>query len=499
MEDLSKLRDLSADELSALYRQLETLCLFYPGRVTGSKSLEKAIDFLYENTKKSLPDDCCKKEEVVNVTRWVRYGNFGDYCYESRNEDPSLNDLKTRVEEKCFITILPNPDHPADAPFPYPANRQVRILANGLSVGTGPDGVRGEVIIISSWEELQQKGDEGKVRGKIVLYDYVQYTNYGDVSSFRFYGADRAAKHGAIAVIIRTLTPNDSLSGAHTGVQDAQAPIPSVCVAIEDCEMIRRLMERGYGIESTLILPCTNLPSTTSHNLLFEVKGSEKPEEIVLIGGHVDCWDCQHGCCQGAHDDGQAVIICIEIIKLLHKHNLRPRRTIRAVVFTDEEVLQTGADQYEEKHRDEAEKVIVAIETDSGVGPICGFNYQTAQTSTFDKIQLALKPLNEFLLSLSSSSSSSHTWFEEVKKEGAMLFQHSYVGVDITPMVEKDGIPGLLVKHSDDWERETYFHFHHSPSDSIDHIDKNRLYENFFFLLSAAWLLANSDQEMIRS
>eukprot|EP01040_Poterioochromonas_malhamensis_P016602 gene16602-18891_t len=493
MEDLNKLRDLSKDQLSTIYQQLETLCLLYPGRVTGSKSLEKAIDFLYEDTKKSLPVDCCKKEEVANVTRWVRYGNFGNYCYESRNEEPSLSDLKSRVEEKCFITIKPNQNHPTDAPFPYPANRQVKVLANGLSVGTGPEGVVGEVVVISSWEELREKGDEGKVHGKIVLYDYILYTDYGDVTSFRYLGAERAAKHGAVAVIIRSLTPNDSLSGAHTGVQSPEAPIPSVCIAIEDCEMMRRLIERGYGLESTLILPCTTLPPTTSHNLLFEMKGSEKPEEIVLIGGHVDCWDCQYGCCQGAHDDGQAVVICIEIIKLLHRHNLRPRRTIRAVVFTDEELLLAGGDQYEEKHRDEADRVVAAIETDSGVGPICGFNYETSQTS-FQRLQSALKPLDEFLLSLSSSQ----TLFEEVKKEGGIRFQHSYVGADITPMMEKSGIPGLLVKHSDDWERETYFHFHHSSSDSIDHIDKDRLYENFFFLLGAVWLIANSDDNMLR-
>lgn len=138
MEDLIRLRDLSKDQVSDLYRQLETLCLLYPGRVTGSKSLEKAIDFLYEDTKKSLPVDCCKKEEVINVPRWVRYGNFGNYCYELSNEEPSINDLKSRVEEKCFITIKPNQNHPTDAPFPYPTNRQVKVFANGYLLAQVP-------------------------------------------------------------------------------------------------------------------------------------------------------------------------------------------------------------------------------------------------------------------------------------------------------------------------------------------------------------------------
>jgi carboxypeptidase Q len=477
-EKLLFLREVCKNEMPSIYKSLETLCLYFPGRVTGSKTLEKAISHLYEDTRKNLPDSCCKKEEVKDVTRWVRYGNFGEMCYESSNSDPTLKDLTNRKEEQCFIEIIPSVDAEGtgDA-LPYPLTRQVRIIANGLSVGTGPDGIKGQLVVIKSWEELEKEGSANHLTGKIILYDFINFTSYGELSLFRYLGALRAEKYGAIGVLVRTLTPNTSLSGPHTGVQCGDASIPSVCIAIEDCEMIRRLIERGFGIETTMILPCCQLPKTVSHNLLFEIPGSEKPEELILIGGHVDSWDCQYGCCQGAHDDGQAIILAIEIIKLFTKYGLKPKRTIRAVIFTDEEVTQTGANSYQENHIFEAKNVQVAIESDCGVGPVLGYNFK-GNPSFFSKIHQLLYPIS--------------TTFDLP----TLQYKESYVGVDIEPMCEKDNIPGLLLKHTDDWWKESYFHYHHSPSDSIDHINKDLLQDNFLILLTTVWLLANSEESL---
>jgi carboxypeptidase Q len=483
---LTQLKELANTEISNIYKELETLCLCFPARMTGSDALTKAISYLYEDARKTLPEDCCTLEEVKDVTKWVRYGNFGNVCHEINNTPPTLTDLKNRPDERCFLEFIPT-EKSTDTPTPYPAIRQIRLLANGLSCGTGPEGVNGEIVIIHDWEELDKEGNAGHLTGKVILYDYRHFDSYGELSAFRYLGGERAIKHGAVAVLVRTLTPDDSLSGPHTGVQSPENDkIPSACISVEDCEMISRLVGRGFQVKATIILPCLTLPTKTiSHNLLCEIKGNEKPEEVIVIGGHIDSWDCQYGCCQGAHDDGQAVVLVMNIIKLLTKHGFKPKRTIRAVVFTDEEMCQTGADQYQLLHASEAEKVVMAIETDCGAGPVLGFNYNFHKHSpSFDLLQRILAPVNDLQLL-------SH------QREAPLKYKESYVGMDITPMVEKDLICGLLLKHTDDWWHSTYFHYHHSASDSIDHIDVDLLKENFIVLLVTVWLLANHPESSL--
>lgn len=484
---LQQLVDYGSNESSTLYEDLETLCLFYPGRTTGSIALEKAIDYLYEDMKQKIPANCCKKEEVINIPKWSRYG--AQYCFETT--PPTVQDLQNRPEEQCFLEIIPPTTDEATSttfPLPYPLIRQIRIMANGLSPGTPlPNGITGELIRISSWEELENHGKTGKIQGKIVLYDYNTFTSYGEISVYRYLGGLRAASLGAIGVLIRTLTPDNSLSGPHTGVQcpDNQM-IPSACLAIEDVEMISRLLKRGFQMKVTMILPCQTLALPTipsnnkSYNLLFEIPGTEKPEELILIGGHIDSWDCQYGCCQGAHEDGQAIAIVINIIKLFHKYNLQPKRTIRAIIFTDEEMTQTGSLQYQERHQKlgEANQVIVAIETDCGIGPVHGFNYSNPKNLSFsvDLLKKILSPINEISI---------------LENKEPLVFQDSYIGMDIRPLCEKDQTFGLLLKHTDDWWNKEYFHFHHSNGDSINFIQQEQLKENFLVLLLTVWLFAN--------
>jgi carboxypeptidase Q len=463
--DLAVLFRKATMDIDRVYKTLESLCICFPARLTGSETLEKSLDFLMEYGREVLPSDYCTEEPVTCVPCWVR----GDW----RNEI-------------CVLHIQPS----ADAkPVPFPLDRSLRVLACGSSVGTGPDGVTGEVCLVSSWEELEKLGQDSQLVGKIVLYDYKHFVAYDEHSGFRGRGANAAAKYGAVAVLVRSLAPDSTTSGVHTGgmmpydeggidhAGYAVKAIPSACVAVEDAELISRLAARGHKLSVTLTLPCNTLPDRTSRNLVFEIKGSELPDEIVIIGGHTDCWDSQHGCCQGAHDDGQGVVIALEIVRMLHELGAAPRRTVRAVLFVDEEVRQTGAQAYADAHAAEAHNIVAAIETDLGVGPACGFGF-TGKPEAREVLRRLLEPLS----ALGTAHAVDERWTGK--------------GVDITPLIEQHGVPGLLLRHEDTWWNGEYFHFHHTASDTIDHVDKALLLRNLQVLLGTVWILANSQDTL---
>jgi carboxypeptidase Q len=451
MEELVACADEHAGDV---FDTLETLCVCFPGRLSGSETLECALSYLMQHGERCLPCGMSRSEEVKNVPRWIR------------------TDLQGTTESCCVSIGVSE----GQWPVPHPLHRKLRLLANGLSVGTTAEGISGPLLIVVSLDELVEQGRLGNVSGKVVLFDYGTFTTYDRVGKLRFSGAAEAANFGALAVLVRALTPNSSCSGPHTGTQQSGVLIPSATVAIEDVEMLTRLHHKGYTLHvQSLILPCWQLPETTSRNLLFEIPGSEHPEEIVIIGGHTDCWDCANQSCQGAHDDGQGVVICLEIIRFLWKYNFRPKRTIRAVLFVDEEVGQTGAIAYQQAHVAEADNVIAAIETDMGVGRVCGFGF-SGSNQRRQNLQELLEPLASLVGVPSLRVHES--W--------------SGQGVDIAPLIVKDGIPGLLLRHDDSWWNEEYFHFHHTASDTIDHVDKELLHQNFKTMLLTAWTLANN-------
>jgi carboxypeptidase Q len=461
--ELKELERAASNCVERVYTTLESLCICFPARLAGTENLEHSLDFLLEYGKDHVPHDLCWAEEVSGVPHWVR----GDWR-----------------QEVCEVTIIPSA---TAKPTPFPLTRSIRVLANGLSIGTGKDGVHGPLKIIHSWEELQQAGTRGELQGCIVLYDYKHFVTYGDHNSFRAKGANAAATFGAIGVLIRTLAPDTTFSGPHTGVQQeyhvdrngAQIAVPAGCIAVEDAELLSRLAQRGHTFSATLCLPCTMLPERTSRNLVFEIRGTELPDEVVVVGGHTDCWDCQHGCCQGAHDDGQGVVIALEIVCLLHRLGMRPRRTVRAVLFVDEEVRQSGAIAYAKAHGgEESRRMVAAIETDLGVGPVCGFGF-TGTPEGRTLLRELLRPLESLLGAVTEVD---ERW--------------SGKGVDISPLIEEHGVPGLLLRHSDTWWNGEYFHIHHSASDTIDHVDKDLLKLNFQVLLCTVWILANAEKAL---
>src|SRR5678810_1184449 len=213
----------------------------------------------------------------------------------------------------------------------------------------------------SSFEELDRLGEQ--VRGKIVVYN-APYANYGATVAYRLQGASRAARYGAVAALVRSITPV-SLQTPHTGAMgyDPDQPkIPTAAVTIEVAEFLQRMNDRGDHPRLRLKMEAKFLPDAESANVIAEIKGAEKPDEVVVIGGHFDSWDVG----QGAHDDGGGCIIAWEAVRLLKELGLRPRRTIRVVLFTNEENGLRGGNGYRDVHRSELAKHIFAIESDSG-------------------------------------------------------------------------------------------------------------------------------------
>src|SRR6185369_14964869 len=291
-------------------------------RLSGSANLERAIGWAVAEMKRDRLDNV--RTEKVMVPHWVR------------------------GEESLELT--------------NPVTRKLPMLGLGNSVGTPPGGVSAEAIVVRGFDELDTLGEA--VRGKIVVYN-VPFTSYGATVVYRLSGASRAARYGAVAAIVRSITPV-SLQTPHTGAMtydENQPKIPTAAITIEGAELLQRMNDRGEHPTLRLKMEAKFLPDAESANVVAELKGSEKPDEVVLLGGHFDSWDVG----QGAQDDGGGVIVAWEAVRLLKELGLRPRRTIRVVLYTNEENGARCGVAYRDAHRAELTKHILAIESDSGV------------------------------------------------------------------------------------------------------------------------------------
>jgi carboxypeptidase Q len=243
-----------------------------------------------------------------------------------------------------------------------PASQKLTMLGLGNSIGTPAEGITAEAVVVRNFGELDKLGEGA--RGKIVVYN-APFTNYGATVLYRLQGASRAARYGAVAALVRSITPV-SLQTPHTGAMQydpAQPKIPVAAITIEAAELLQRMNDRGDHPTLKLKMDAKFLPDAESANVIAELKGSEKPDEIVLISGHYDSWDVG----QGAHDDGGSCIVVWEAVRLLKELGLRPRRTIRVVLYTNEENGLRGGNAYRDAHREELAKHVLAIEADSGV------------------------------------------------------------------------------------------------------------------------------------
>lgn len=346
-----------------------------------------------------------------------------------------------------------------------PLVRALPVLTLGGSVATPAQGIDADLVVVSSFDELEARKLE--IPGKIVLFDHVMAgpanagSGYGEAIPYRTTGASRAGALGAVAVLVRSLTAH-SLGVPHTGSMrylDSKAKkIPAAAVTVEDAELLHRLVERGQTVKLHLALSPKTLPDANSANVTAEIRGRELPDEVVLIGAHLDSWDVG----QGAQDDGAGVVTVMQALTTLRGLGLVPRRTLRAVLFTNEENGVRGAAQYEKDHH--AERHVGAFEMDTGAGAPLGFMTDGEQPFLGEAQETAalLAPI------------------------GAATVKPGFAGEDISAL-KPDKVPLFAVMLN----IEHYFDVHHSAADTLDKIDPEQLKKSVAALATMAFVVAD--------
>jgi hypothetical protein len=407
---------------------VEHLCDRVGPRLSGSPNLDQAIRFTSERLRSFDLDRVWT--EPVSVPHWER-GAF-----------------------EAAIT----------APVSFP----MVGLALGGSVPTPAGGVEAEVIEASTFEELTAKGEA--VRGKIVLWNRRMAVGngmdgYGAVAPLRSRGPSAAAKLGAVASLVRSLGTAD-FRLPHTGAMryEAEVPkIPAAAITAEDAERIHRLLQSGEPVRVRLHMTPRTLPDAPSANVLAELRGRERPDEVVVIGAHLDSWDV--GC--GAVDDGAGVAIVMETMRLLRALDLRPRRTLRAVLFTNEENGLAGGKAYAKAHAEELARHVAAIEVDSGAGAPLGARV-TAGPGAVPALAEILRPLAAL---------------------GAAEAGDGGGGADISAM-KPAGVPQVGFRQ----DTTHYFDVHHTEADTLDKIDRADLTRNAAAFAVLAYGVADADK-----
>lgn len=396
--DADRLIDAAVGD-SAGYQKLAYLTDTFGPRLSGSKSLEDALDWILAEMRREGLDSV--RGEPVMVPHWVR------------------------GEESAEMTS--------------PRVKRLAMLGLGMSVGTPSGGIEAPVLVVSSFDELARRKDEA--RGKIIVYD-VPFAGYGETVRYRTTGASVAARHGAVAALVRSVA-SASLYTPHTGTltYDSTAPrIPAAAITVEDAMLLHRLQERGQPVRVRLRMEARTLPDAQSRNVVAEVRGSERPDEVIVLGGHIDSWDVG----QGAMDDAAGCVVAWEAVRLIRKLGLTPRRTIRVVLWTNEENGLRGGTAYRDAHRDEVDRHILAIESDNGVFTPSGFGFTGSDSARMRVSQVAAL----------------------LERIGAGTISAGGGGADIGPLMQL-GVPGM----SPTVDGSRYFWYHHSDADTIDKLD----------------------------
>jgi len=407
---------------------LRDLCTTVGPRLSGSPGAAKAVEWA-KRKMESLGFQNVHLEPLM-VPHWVR----------------------GPVEGATFVTDVSQ----------KPA--MLRVAALGGSIGTPKDGITGEIVEITSWDQLKTIGDRAK--GKMLFFNRPMDRSlistgqaYGRAVDQRGRGAVETAKVGGVAAIVRSMTTRlDDVP--HTGAMgyvDTIPKVPAVAISTVGAELLHRLLAAGRQVTVTINLSCETLPDVESANVVGEIVGGEKPQEVIVVGGHLDSWDKG----QGAHDDGAGCIQSMEALRLLREMGLTPKRTIRAVMFMNEENGLRGGIAYEAKDRP-GEKPVAAIETDSGGFLPLGFGI--SDSAAYEKLSKYAPLFRSF---------------------HADHFQRGGGGADISPMAKlKVPLVGLIA----DWN--PYFDVHHSDNDVIATVNERQLELGAASLAILAYVIA---------
>ncbi|MFT7623950.1 MAG: carboxypeptidase Q, partial [Myxococcota bacterium] len=426
----------SGRSANGAWSKMQELCDDIGHRLSGSKGLERAVAWAIKTMKADGHQNVAGEE--VMVPRWVR------------------------GKESAALVV------------PYAMD--FSMLGLGGSVGTPAKGITASVVVVTHEEELEARGKAGALKGKIVLFNnampeydaHKHGSHYGHTVRFRVRGADQASAHGAVAVLVRSVTAV-SLNTPHTGAMRYSGDvkkIPAAAVAVEAATLLARLAARGRDVKVQLKMQAKDHGMVLSHNVVGELRGSEKPDEIVVISGHLDSWDVG----SGAHDDASGCIMAMEALTLLRKLKLRPRRTIRVVLWTNEENGLKGAKSYGKTHADELKLHVAAIEADHGSFQPKGFRLHLEDHAASKR---GVKVLAQILRLL--------------EPIGANHASAGFSGADVRTMGAKAGVPTLGLK----MDGSTYFNFHHTPADTLDKLDPAHLTDNVISFAVLAFVLAD--------
>ena len=302
-----------------------------------------------------------------------------------------------------------------------------------------------------------------------MLFD-VPFTTYSDTVRFRTNGPSRAARYGAVAMLIRSVAP-DGLRLPHTGAleyADNAPKIPAAAIAAEDADRIDRLVARGERVTVQLKMEAHFAPDAESANVIGEIRGREKPDEIVVVSGHLDSWDVG----DGASDDGGGCVVSWEALRIMKKLGLRPRRTVRLVLWTNEENGGRGGLAYRDSHRAELANHVLMMESDSGVSRPLGFGFSGSDSGrdTVGAIAALLSGI------------------------GAGRIQGSGGGAEIAPSVQEARIPSLSL----DVDNSSYFLYHHTNADTIDKIDPIEMAKCAAAVAVMAYVIADMPEPLVR-
>jgi carboxypeptidase Q len=443
---VSELRQLQQAALDSdyAYRQVSHLSNNIGPRLSGSPQAQGAVEYVADELRRLGLE---VKLEKLMVPHWVRGLETGELV-----------------------------EFPGQAPQ---TTQKIVLTALGGSVPTPAEGLTAEVVVVNDFNELQSLGRE-RVAGKIVLFN-VKFDRemaaqgyggeaYGQAVVYRGGGASAAARLGAVASLVRSAGGSQNRL-AHTGslryAQDAPR-IPGGAVSSEDADLIASLAKEGK-VRMHLTLTPRQLPDAPSYNVVADLKGSEKPDEVVIVSGHLDSWDLG----TGAIDDAAGVAVAMQTAQLLKQLNLRPRRTIRVIAWMNEENGLVGGRTYARDHAGELANHYAAIESDRGAGHPLGFEAMV----NADVLPL-LAPVSEVL-----------------RSQGAELVRHTEgTEADISPIAAQ-GVPAFGL-----WQdTRTYFNYHHTAADTLDKVSPRELAENAAAMAVLAYALANLPQPLPRN
>jgi carboxypeptidase Q len=411
---------------SAAYARVALLTDKFGHRLSGSASLEQALDWIIaEMTRDGLEN---VRGEPVMVPRWVR-----------------------GRESATLVS---------------PRRRELRMLGLGGSIATPARGITAPVVVVTSFDELARKSAEA--RGKIVLFD-VPFTNYGATVQYRSRGAVEAAKVGAVAVLIRSVASN-SMQNPHTGAMRYDSTvkqIPAAALSVEDAMLLHRTYDRGERVVVTLRMEAKTHPDALSRNVMGELRGRERPDEVVVLGGHIDSWDVG----LGAMDDAGGSVAAWEVLRVLKRLGLQPRRTIRVVLWTNEENGLRGGNAYRDAHAAEIPNHMLAMESDGGVFAPEGFSVDGSEEAV--AVVRGLAPLLESI--------------------GATSIRAGGAGADVGPLTAA-GVPGLGLQV----DGTRYFWYHHSEADTVDKLDPREMAQCVAAMAVMAYVIADMPETLPR-